>query len=202
MADHAATGAAMRRRQRRLRAWLRHERLTVAMALAEATHYDAPRIQKPARAREGGSETNYTAEDRRTPPPEEPGTQYFDLGDESVPELSGLRPAALVEPRPQEGMRRHTGEAYELVLDPVVPQLDRDLTDLRDAKAHQFIEAFEVVGGVCGLDTSRGLRDVLLQAAEHQEKQREQEDGGARSSNKMGKKGKKRKRRKKKLPKG
>ena len=39
----------MRRRQRRLRSWLRHERMTVAMALAEMTdeEYDAPRRQNP-----------------------------------------------------------------------------------------------------------------------------------------------------------
>ena len=39
--EHAA-GAAMRRRQRRLRSWLRHERMTVAMTLAEMTHHTAP----------------------------------------------------------------------------------------------------------------------------------------------------------------
>ena len=40
------------RRQRRLRPWLRHERMTVAMTLAEATHHTAPRGQKTARAQE------------------------------------------------------------------------------------------------------------------------------------------------------
>ena len=40
----------MRRRQRRLRQWHRHERMTVAMALAEATHHAAPRGPKTARA--------------------------------------------------------------------------------------------------------------------------------------------------------
>ena len=49
MAEHAA-GAAKRRRERRLRQWQRHERLTVAMALAEATHHAAPRRQKPVSA--------------------------------------------------------------------------------------------------------------------------------------------------------
>ena len=48
MAEHA--GAAMRRRQRRLRQWLRHERLSVAMALAETNHHAAPRGQTKARA--------------------------------------------------------------------------------------------------------------------------------------------------------
>ena len=46
-----AAGAARRRRERRLRSWLRHERMTVAMALAEASHSTAPRGQKTARAR-------------------------------------------------------------------------------------------------------------------------------------------------------
>ena len=50
MAVDSAPGAAMRRRQRRLRQFLRHERLTVAMALAEAQHHAAPRRQKPASA--------------------------------------------------------------------------------------------------------------------------------------------------------
>ena len=35
---------------RRLRQWQRHERMTVAMALAEATHHAAPRRQKPVSA--------------------------------------------------------------------------------------------------------------------------------------------------------
>ena len=39
------------RRQRRLRQWPRHERMTVAMALAEVQHHAAPRGQRPARAR-------------------------------------------------------------------------------------------------------------------------------------------------------
>ena len=48
--EHAATGAAKRRRERRLRQWQRHERMTVAMAVAEATHHSAPRRQKTATA--------------------------------------------------------------------------------------------------------------------------------------------------------
>ena len=49
--EHA--GAAMRRRQRRFRQWLRHERLSVAMALAENSHHAAPRGQMKARAGRG-----------------------------------------------------------------------------------------------------------------------------------------------------
>ena len=43
------TGSARRRRQRRLRSHLRHERMSVAMALAEFTHHSA-QCQKTARA--------------------------------------------------------------------------------------------------------------------------------------------------------
>ena len=43
------TGSARRRRERRLRSFLRHERTSVAMALAESTHHSAQR-QKTARA--------------------------------------------------------------------------------------------------------------------------------------------------------
>ena len=35
----------------------------------------------------------------------------------------GTRPAPVQEPRPQEGIQRYTGVGFELVLDPVVPQM-------------------------------------------------------------------------------
>ena len=47
-----ATGAAARRRQRRLRAWLRHERQSVAAALAEALHHSAGLREKVVERRE------------------------------------------------------------------------------------------------------------------------------------------------------
>ena len=59
----------MRRRQRRLRQWLRHERMTVAMALAEAQHHTVPRGQRTARAGVWGRELNYTATIRDPPHP-------------------------------------------------------------------------------------------------------------------------------------
>ena len=69
--EHA--GAAMRRRQRRLRQWLRHERLNVAMVLAESQHHAAPRGQSMARAGEGGGyEMKFTAEFQVNPPPRSP----------------------------------------------------------------------------------------------------------------------------------
>ena len=52
VADRAAhaTGAARRRRERRLRAYLRYARMSVEIALTEASHHTAPRGQKMARA--------------------------------------------------------------------------------------------------------------------------------------------------------
>ena len=54
----SAPGAAMRRRQRRLRQFLRHERLSVAMALAEKLHHTF-RGQRFARAGEEGHEEHF-----------------------------------------------------------------------------------------------------------------------------------------------
>ena len=124
----ANESGAARRRQRRLRQWLRHERLSVAMALAEFSHHSAPRGQKKARAGGGAREDVHGEAPDEAPPPEEPGTQYYGLDDnDSVPELSGGRPGPVLDPGPPvAGMGRHTGEAFELVLDPVVPQLGRD----------------------------------------------------------------------------
>ena len=90
----------MRRRQRRLRSWLRHERMTVAMALAEMKHHTAPRGPKMARAGEEGHE-EYDAP-RRQKPPRQP--ELFKLFEE---EPGGVRPEAFAEPRPQERVQRH-----------------------------------------------------------------------------------------------
>ena len=69
-AEHAA-GAGKRRRERRLRQSQRHERMTVAMALAEATYHAAPRRQKPVSAirEELEHATHYGLRAQNTPPP-------------------------------------------------------------------------------------------------------------------------------------
>ena len=55
--DYApVTGAAKRRRERRLRAYLRYARMSVAMVLAENNHHSAPRRPTVARAREEESD--------------------------------------------------------------------------------------------------------------------------------------------------
>ena len=99
--EHFA-GSALRRRQRRLRQWLRHERMTVAMALAEATHHAAPRGLKPA------SIISENVAPRRQ---KNAGAGFFELSsDEEVVSAWGMRPAALADPPEEDRPRRaHCG---------------------------------------------------------------------------------------------
>ena len=196
------TGSARRRRERRLRSHLRHERMAIAMALAESLHHSTQR-QETARAGGGAREELHGKAPDEAPPPQEPGTQYYGLDDnDSVPELSGGRLDPVLDPGPPVVGMRHSGVGYEVLLDFRVPQLGRDLTVLPDPEVHMWFESLEVLNEVTRRDIARSLQEILGQTTEHQEGQREEDDGGARSSNKMGKKGKRRKRRKKKLPKG
>ena len=107
---------------------LRHEQQTVRMALATVLHHSygilhtengALRSQNTATsARAEECETNTAP--RRQEPPQPPGTQYYDLDDESVP---GTRPDRLVDVRPQERVQRRT---VEQLVDaaPCLPALD------------------------------------------------------------------------------
>ena len=71
--------SARRRRERRLRAYLRYARMSVAMALAESTHHSA---QRPKKARAGREyEKNYTAKLRKNSPP--PGARHAVLCDDA-----------------------------------------------------------------------------------------------------------------------
>ena len=107
--------AAQRRRQRRLRSMLGHEQQTVRMALATVLHHSYGRVHTEngalrsqntaTRARAEERETNTAP--RRQEPPQPPGTQYFDLDDESVP---GTRSDRLVDVKPQERVQRRTVE--------------------------------------------------------------------------------------------
>ena len=119
----------MRRRQRRLRQWLRHERLSVAMALTENSHHAAPRGQTKARAGGGARDVLHgcVPEDAL---PQAAGAQFFSLGDDDVEAPAAVRPAPLVEVRPQMEYKRHCGSGFELVLDVTVPQLGRELVEV------------------------------------------------------------------------
>ena len=93
--------AAARRRQRRLRSWLRHERMTVAMTLAEMTHHTAPRGPKMRRVGEVVEHEKHVGLRAQKPP------------------LPGVRPGSLLDPGPQRSdrtVRRPAGEAPLLVV--------------------------------------------------------------------------------------
>ena len=97
--------------------WFRHEQQSIRMAQATVLHhsydrvhteYGAPRSQNTAtRARGGGGsyEMKYTAKFPKTPPPQ----AFFQLYDEEDAERGVLR-AALLEPRPQGPVQRHTAQ--------------------------------------------------------------------------------------------
>ena len=71
LSEQPSSGAAQRRRQRRLRSWLRHERMTVAMALAESTHHAAPRTDE-CEGRGVGARVERYGHDPGPPPPPSP----------------------------------------------------------------------------------------------------------------------------------
>ena len=109
MAEHA--GAAMRRRQRRLRQWLRHERLSVAMALAETNHHAAPRGQTKARA---GGEARVAL--------------HGHVSEAPLPQ--GSRPPCLGEPwGPQARIQQRTMEQLAEVV-PMVQILDTPVSQM------------------------------------------------------------------------
>ena len=128
-----SSGAAQRRKQRRLRSWWRHEHQSIAAALATSLHHSS-RGQRKARAGEEESELHCTAKFRTTPPPQ---PVLFSLYDE---EPSGRWPASLAEPPgPLERVQRHTMEhivdfvcfAPTLqILDAPVPQTVEQLPDI------------------------------------------------------------------------
>ena len=107
----SAPGAAMRRRRRRLRQFLRHFRLTVAMGLADSstTPHEVRRL--PGK----GDELHGDAPGEPTSQPE-----LFELSDE---EPGGPRPDCLAGVRPQERVQQH---AVEQIVDavPGLPSLD------------------------------------------------------------------------------
>ena len=152
----AARGAAWRRRQRRLRSMLRHERMTVRMELAAALHHSWG----------GGLEAHVglRAQKAASAGPAE----YFELSSDDGRPAGGERPAALLEPRPQGMMERHAGVGYELVhrLEVPVPQMGEQLPDVLQFfatflpfVAEQVIEVPKI-----SLDTiPQRLGDVLRQ---------------------------------------
>ena len=92
-----ASGAAQRRKLRRLRAALRHEQQSIAMALASALHHSADKTTR--------AQHNAPREQRNA------GTEYYKLSDEDEVLARGSRPPCLGEPRgPQDQDQQRTVE--------------------------------------------------------------------------------------------
>ena len=125
MAEHA--GAAKRRRERRLRAMLRHERMTVAMVLSEIQHHTS-RGQNKDRTTGEENVVNYTAKLRETPPPTAAATVNDPMVlDEGGALAAGGLPAPLSEVAGwQERVQRHCVEHLAEVC-PIVQILDADV---------------------------------------------------------------------------
>ena len=117
-----ASGAAWRRRQRRLRSWWRHEQRSVA-ALATVTHHSHSKVGT-ANAALRGQETGTST---RVGPAE-----YNELSSDDGRPTAGTRPASMSEPWPQGKMERHAGIGYEIVqsLDVPVPQMGEQLPNI------------------------------------------------------------------------
>ena len=126
------TSSARRRREPRLRSWAQHERLSVAMALAEKLHHSANCTVLP---KEEEVEQDYALLGQKSARAG-PGTQFLFVGGVSVPEPVG-------EPQLQARVQRHTAEQriehtlYVQILDAPVPQKVEQLVDFfKDLDSH------------------------------------------------------------------
>ena len=115
----------MRRRQRRLCAWARHERLSIAMALATVEHHS---YGPTANAAPRGQTTGTSVREG------EVREQHYGLRAQKRP-LPGMRPAPLLEVLPQVGVHWHTVEQriehtpFVQILDAPVSQMVEQLVD-------------------------------------------------------------------------
>ena len=130
------TGAAQRRKQRRLRSWWRHEQQSIAAALATYKHHSALRGQKTARAKEEDHEMHFTATFQAHPPPLAAGVQHFFLDDDEPP-AAGSRPdrIATLSGQQKRDLRRTVEQIVAAVplvplLDDPVPQMVEQLPDV------------------------------------------------------------------------
>ena len=128
--EEPVSGGAQRRRQRRLRSWLRHERMTVAMALAERTHHSSRGQTTATRAGKEGYEDLHDAPRRHKPPLPQP--ELFSLEEEP----GGVRPDQLFAVSgPQARVQQRTVQqivdfAPLPTLDDPAPQMVDQLVDV------------------------------------------------------------------------
>ena len=129
---HGSSGSPKRRRQRRLRSWLRHERQTVALELAAALHHSrdvGPGTHASLRAQKAASsgeveahETHSVLRGPKQPPP-------------------GERPGILAEPGPERSdrSRRHSSGDYLPTL--ALPVLAWSAGEAVDACSLRYLSA-------------------------------------------------------------
>ena len=101
-----AGGAAQRRRERRLRSWLRHERQTVAMVLAEACHHSSGSFPPTLKERRMAGQVAYEA-----------------LRGQRTARTAGLHPDELVEPGVQGRLVAHSRPGCGGAPSPSLPHL-------------------------------------------------------------------------------
>ena len=136
--------AALQRRERRLRSMLRHERMSVAMALAEKLHHSA-------RTRGEERDELHNATGQKTPPPRAASTVYFSLDDDG--DVLAAPPDRLYEVMPLDRVLRRTVEQnVDAVtfpsLDVPEPQMENQLVEVLQKigtrSSHQVIEVPEI----------------------------------------------------------
>ena len=123
------TGSVRRRRERRLRSWWRHERMSIAAALVEATHHSAPRSGWPGtHVAPRGQETTSVRED----------PELFTLFEEA---LGGCRPDRLAAVSEPQGLLPRGARTLSAPL-LCVPRLDEGCVAV-DSSALAFLKEKE-----------------------------------------------------------
>ena len=179
----AGRGAAWRRRQRRLRSWLRHEQQTVAAVLATVSHHSYSKVDT---AHDG-----LRAQRTVTITREEVERATYNVPRHQKTPLPGKRPGLPPEPEP---LGRAVTDGYVAAQEPlqVVPSLVGG--DNIDGTTLQFF-----------LEHCLKMKMLLEEEERRKEEEREKEKAltaRARSSASSGPKRSRKKRRKKKAPRG
>ena len=99
--DVGGSGAARRRRERRLRAFHRHEALSVRLALATALHHSAQRVEEP-REEEEEHVKNVGPRAQKAPPP---GTRPAPLAEMAEPQWGAATVGYVAAPGPHRRWR-------------------------------------------------------------------------------------------------
>ena len=175
------TGAAARRRERRLRSWLRHERQTVAMVLAEACHHSSGTFPPTLKERRMAGQDAYGA-----------------LRRQKTARIAGLHPDELVEPGVQV---RAVTVGYVAARVPTLAghRLTSD-DDGVDGRTVRFL----LKQSLAEKKEWEEERRRLVQESVEQVRARVDAENAARhaASSSTGKRRKRKKRKKKKLPRG